>query len=166
MTEIQTFKISPGPGAVVAEVEGIRVSFLTCFEIYFPEYVERVASLSPDVVIFPSYQRSEESEVIRKQVMGRALDLEAFILRASYSMGENSLTGGCSMIVNPRGRIILNARQRTGLFTRTINPKEKRPHPQAHGLGIMNSRQITEDFRKPELYRPAGPSVARKDFEK
>ncbi len=158
-TEVETLNVTPGTCPVLVEVNGIRITFATCFEIYFVEYMERLASLAPDLLIFPTYQRSEDSEVIRKQTMGRALDLEAFILRASYSMGKESPTGGSSMVVTPKGKILFDAGQDTGFFTCAIDPAEKRLRPTAHGLTKARSREIVEEFRKPQLYRPAGPDA-------
>ncbi len=152
-TEIDTMKLVPGKKPVFLDILGAKTTFAVCFELYFPEYFERLAAECPDIILCPSYQRSEESEILLKQAMGRALDSEAFIIRSSYSMGPDSKNGGTSYVVNPSGEILLNAGQQTGIFITDINPNEKRMRPLAHGLGKMSSREIVEKFRKPAIYR-------------
>lgn len=142
-----------GTKPVFVETLGAKLTFAVCFELYFPEFFERLAMGYPDIILCPSYQRSEDSEIIIKQAMGRALDTGAFLVRPSYSMGSHSQKGGNSYIVSPHGDIILNANQDTGFFSAEINPGEKRIRPLAHGLEKMPSREIVEKFRIPGLYR-------------
>jgi len=161
-SERDMLKLVPGQEATVLEWQGLRIGFLTCFDIYFAEFAERLAALKPDLVVFPSFQRAEPGEVLTRQAVGRALDLEAYIVRASYSMGSGETRGGHSLIAAPDGRIVLEAGQQTGLFICDIDPREKRLRPQAYGLPALPSRQIVEANRRPWLYRPAGSSVGTK----
>ncbi|MBO9607047.1 MAG: carbon-nitrogen hydrolase family protein, partial [Paenibacillaceae bacterium] len=87
------------------EVEGVKVVFATCFELYFAEYFARLAALKPDLIVVPTYQRSENSELLQLQASARAMDSGAFLLRCAYSMGVMSQTGGMSMLVHPRGNV-------------------------------------------------------------
>lgn len=151
--EISSMNLIPGTHPVFVKFQGCKITFAVCFELYFPEYFETLASVFPDIIICPSYQRSENSGILLKQAAGRALDSEAFIIRASYSMGKDSLTGGMSYVINPSGDVLLNAGQETGLFTVKVNPAEKRLRPLAYGLDKISSRHIVETFRIPSLYR-------------
>lgn len=151
-----------GEESVIAEWNGIRLGFLTCFDLYFPEFAERLAAMSPDIVIVPAYQRSENSAAIVRQAAGRALDMEAFLVRCSYSMGSQSALGGHSLVADPTGKILTDAGQASGFFGVSLDPRTKRLRPASHGLGEMSSRQITEGRRRPHLYRPAGPGVGLK----
>ncbi|MBN2853507.1 MAG: hypothetical protein JXQ23_12295, partial [Clostridia bacterium] len=151
--------LKEGNEAIIIEVDKVRYSFATCFELYFSEYFEYLASLTPDIILVPSYQRSEDSRVLEIQVNQRALDCECFIIRASYSMGEESQKGGFSQISSPEGMAILKAEQKTGLFVTDLNPVQKRLRPLAHGLAKLSSREIIESFRRPELYRQGGHLV-------
>jgi len=152
-TEIDAMGLIPGDKPVYTEIQGAKISFAICFELYFPEFFERLSSEYPDIILCPSYQRSEDSEILVKQAMGRALDAGAFLVRPSYSMGENSKTGAMSYVINPYGEVLMNAEQKIGFFSVDIDPKEKRMRPLAHGLGKMPSREIVEKFRIPSLYR-------------
>lgn len=157
--EISPMGLVPGTQFKTFEFMGIRIAFAVCFELYFPGLFETLSKENPDMIISPSYQRSEDSQVLLKQAMGRALDSGAWLLRSSYSMGSASRSGGTSYVVNPNGEVLLNAHQRTGAFYIEFNPSEKRMRPLAHGLNKISSREIIERFRRPELYRQAGPST-------
>jgi len=156
-TEIDAMKLVPGEKPVFLDILGAKITFAVCFELYFPEFFERLSAVYPDIILCPSYQRSEASEILLKQAMGRALDSEAFLVRASYSMGEDSKNGGTSYVISPSGDILLNAGQKTGIFTVDIKPENKRMRPLAHGLRKMPSREIVENFRIPFLYRQNTP---------
>lgn len=158
--------ITAGNKPVICQLEDVRITFATCFEIYFAEYFERLAAMRPDLLLFPSYQRSEASEIIRLQIKARALDLEAFVMRASYSMGPDSCTGGCSMVADPRGRVLLDAGNESGLFVCEIAPEQKRIRPTAHGLAEDTSRNIVEHNRRPVLYRPTIAALSNRDRDR
>ncbi|MBN2883853.1 MAG: hypothetical protein JXN10_10010, partial [Clostridia bacterium] len=162
--EVYPMGLTPGKELKTFDFMGIRISFAVCFELYFPDFFETISLGNPDIIISPSYQRSESSEVLLKQAMGRALDSGAWVLRSSYSMGSDSKSGGTSYAVSPDGEIFLNAHQKTGLFYLEFNPKEKRMRPLAHGLEKISSREIIEKFRKPELYRQTGPMTRPADI--
>jgi glycerophosphoryl diester phosphodiesterase len=152
-TELDAMGLVPGNKPVFVEIEGAVITFAVCFELYFPEFFETLALGKPDIILAPSYQRSENSDILIKQAMGRALDSEVYLIRTSYSMGADSDTGGSSYVVTPYGEVLLNAGQDIGFFTVDIDPKQKRFRPLAHGLGKMPSREIIERFRIPSLYR-------------
>ena len=152
-TEIDVMKLVPGEKPVFLDILGAKTTFAVCFELYFPEFFERLSSEYPDIILCPSYQRSEDCEILLKQAMGRALDSEAFLVRSSYSMGADSKNGGTSYVISPSGDILLNAGQETGIFTVDIKFENKRMRPLAHGLEKMSSRDIVEKFRIPLLYR-------------
>lgn len=152
-TEIDPMGLTAGKEPLFVDFKGVKITFAICFELYFPDFFEALAAQSPDIILCPSYQRSENSEILIKQAMGRALDSEAFVIRSSYSMGKESKNGGTSYAVSPSGEIILNMKQETGISVIEIDPHEKRMRPLAHGLGRMRSREIVEKFRIPSIYR-------------
>lgn len=157
--EISPMGLTPGEELKIFEFMGIRITFAVCFELYFPGLFETISMQRPDIIISPSYQRSEDSEVLLKQAMGRALDSGAWLIRSSYSMGQCSKSGGMSYIISPNGEIVFNAIQETGVFHTEFNPVQKRMRPLAHGLEKVSSREIIDKFRRPELYRYSGPAT-------
>lgn len=151
--------ITPGNEVLCVNVDGVNYSFATCFELYFTEFFEAIACKKPDIILAPSYQRSENSQILMTQVNARALDSEAYIIRASYSMGSESQTGGYSQVSSPLGEMLLQAKQEKGLFQVSIDPLKKRHRPLAHGLDKMLSHDIIDQFRRPTLYRHGGSLV-------
>lgn len=151
--ERNTLGLSAGNGTKVVEVDGIHYGFMTCFDIYFSEYAEKLGENFPDIVIHPSYQRSEPAKILRAMAAGRALDLNAYIVRASYSMCIGAITGGHSMVCDPFGCILLDAGQKTGVFYYEIDIGKKRLRPECYGGDITGGREIIEKYRRPELYR-------------
>ncbi len=155
--------ITSGNEVLCVKVDGVTYSFATCFELYFTEFFEAIAYKKPDIILAPSYQRSEHFETLMTQVNARALDSEAYVIRASYSMGIDSQTGGYSQVSSPLGEMLLQAKQEEGVFTIDIDPFKKRLRPLAHGLDKMNSRDIVDQFRRPTLYRHGGSYVRMED---
>mgnify|MGYP003294032632 CR=1 FL=1 len=59
--------VEPGDGACVAELDGLRLGFMTCYDVYFSEQIEYIAQQQPDIVLVPGYQRGERTDIIRAQ---------------------------------------------------------------------------------------------------
>ncbi len=137
----------------VCTVDGIRFGFLTCYDIYFDEFITAMKPLRPDVVLFPSYQRHESEAVITQQCSHAAHQLNCFVVRASYAMGLESLTGANTLIAAPDGTILHNLGQQPGNLDLAIRPQLKRCLPDNAGLRWF-------DYRSPRAYLPAGPAVS------
>lgn len=146
------------PPAIVV-VDGIRLAFLTCYDCYFNEYIAHIAYRKPDIVLVSSHQRSERADILEMQVKNIAFNTNAFVLRASVSMGEGK-DGGCSMVADPGGHILANSGQRTGMLSCEIGD----PHRKYYrsncfgGKQILNDRFI-EQGRTPRAYRTCGSPV-------
>jgi predicted amidohydrolase len=77
--------LSPGTEPKVIEHAGVRLGYATCFDIYFSEHFEALAALHADIVLCPSYQRSESTHRIRIMAQARALDTGAYLARHTHS---------------------------------------------------------------------------------
>ena len=73
----------------IIEVDGIRFGFLICYDTYFSEYVSHIAHCHPDVVLVSSFQRAERKDILRMQNQHLAFNCNAYVLRASVSMGPD-----------------------------------------------------------------------------
>ena len=116
--------VKPGDGACVCEVDNIRFGFMTCYDVYFNEQIEYIASQKPDIILIPGYQRQERTDIIEAQAKLTAFRCNSFIARASYSMGDDT-RGGNSMIVAPDGTILKNLGKSIGSATVTVDETEK-----------------------------------------
>ena len=143
----------------VLELEGLRFAFLTCYDFYFYENFARIARENVDVIIGCSLQRTDTHEAL--SIINRFLcyNTNAYLIRASVSLGAESPLCGCSMVVSPKGEELLNLKSRVGLGICEIDPRQKYRKPAGH-LGKMKSHyEYIEEGRRPWLYRNGGASV-------
>ncbi len=143
----------------VLELEGLRFGFLTCYDFYFYENFAKIARENVDIIIGCSLQRTDRHEapsIINKFL---SYNTNAHLIRASVSLSEDSEVCGCSMVVSPDGRTLLNMESRVGLGICEIDPLKKYYKPAGH-MGRMKSHyEYIEEGRRPWLYRNGGASV-------
>ena len=148
----------------IVEVDGIRFGFLICYDTYFSEYVSHIAHRRPDVVLVSSFQRAERQEIIRMQNRHLAFNCNAFVLRASVSMGENSGCGGNSMAVSPEGDILGEFGNRCGTFCcEAGDVKRKFMRSNSFGGALIPNDRFIEQARATWAYRPCGSMTVEGD---
>ena len=149
----------------VLEIEGIRFGFLTCYDFYFYESYARLAREGVDIIIGCSLQRTDTREALTIINRHLAYHTNAYLVRASVSLGEESPVCGGSTVITPRGEVLLDMESRVGVETTVIDPTVKYEKPAGHG-GVMRAHyEYLEEGRRPWLYRNAGPSVVRFEDE-
>ena len=143
----------------ILEIEGLRFAFLTCYDFYFYENFPKIALENVDIIIGCSLQRTDTHEALSIINKFLCYQTNAYLIRASVSLGENSAVCGCSMVVSPRGEEILNLKSQAGIGVCEINPKEKYYKAAGH-LGAMKAHyEYIEEGRGPWLYRNGGASI-------
>ena len=147
----------------VIELDGIRYAFLTCYDFYFYEGYAKLARAKPDIIIGCSQQRSDPHDVSEMMTKFAAYNTNAYVVRASVCMNENGTIGGASMVVSPRGEVLMNLRSQVGMDTVEIDPKKKFYKPGGFGNPDMAHYEYIEKGRRPWKYRPAGPAIVRHD---
>ncbi len=154
LTEVERdeLELSPGHGATVGAHKGLRIGFATCFDQYFPEHFEVLAAQRVDLILCPSYQRSETAARIRLIGQARALDAGAYVARSSYSMGRQDV-GGRSLIASPEGELLGDAGPAPGLLRVELDPRRKFIKPASHGRAPVEHRALIEAHRRPYTYR-------------
>ena len=143
----------------VLEIEGMRVAFLTCYDFYFYEMFANIARQNVDVIIGCSHQRSDTHQVLEFITQNLAYNTNAYVVRASVSMGEDSPLGGCSMVVAPNGDILANLKSRIGIATAEIDPKVKFYKPAGFNNPPSAHYEYIEKGRRPWKYRPGGSAI-------
>lgn len=143
----------------ILETEGLRFAFLTCYDFYFYEYFARLAKENVDIIIGCSLQRTDRHDAL--SIMNRFLcyHTNAYLIRSSVSLGEESPFCGCSMVVSPKGEMLLNMENRVGLGVCEIDPKNKYYKPAGYQGKMKSHCEYMEEGRRPWLYRNAGASV-------
>ena len=143
----------------VLTLEGVRFGFLTCYDFYFYEAFSRLSRERVDVIIGCSLQRTDTHEALSILCRHLAYETNAYLLRSSVSLGEDSPVGGCSMAVSPFGEEIFNRKNRVGIEIFDFDPHKKYGKPAGHGGAISAHHEYIEEGRRPWLYRNGGPSV-------
>ena len=147
----------------VLTIDGIRYAFLTCYDFYFYEMFPNLARQNIDVIIGCSHQRSDRLEAIELITRFCAYHCNAYVLRSSVSLDENSEIGGGSMVVAPDGKILANLRNKVGMVTVDIDPHSKYYKPAGFGNPPSAHYQYIELGRRPWKYRPAGSFIVPGD---
>ena len=143
----------------VLELEGLRIGFMTCYDFYFYENFARVAKENLDLIIGCSLQRSDTHEALSIINKFLCYNTNAYLIRASVSLGESSEVCGCSMVVSPRGEMLLNMKNSVGLGICEIDPMAKYYKPAGYMGNPKSHYEYIEKGRRPWLYRNGGASV-------
>jgi glycerophosphoryl diester phosphodiesterase/predicted amidohydrolase len=147
----------------VIEIDGVRYGFLTCYDFYFYENFAQIARENVDVIIGCSHQRSDLHSALETMSKFCAYNTNAYVVRASVSMDEHSEIGGASMIVHPRGEVLVNMGSRVGMACAELDPHEKYYKPAGFGNPLAAHYEYIEKGRRPWKYRPAGSAIVEHD---
>ena len=141
------------------EIEGIRFGFMTCYDFYFYESFAPLALKNVDVIIGCSHQRTDTHEAL--SIINRFLcyHTNAYLIRASVSLGEDSGICGCSCVIAPDGEELLNMKSRIGVGSAEIDPTQKYYKAAGFRGALKAHYEYIEDGRRPWLYRNGGASV-------
>ncbi len=145
----------------VLEIEGIRFGFLVCYDFYFYEIFPNMARQNLDVIIGCSHQRSDTHDALALMSQFLAYNTNAYVVRSSVSMGEESPTGGASMVVSPDGKVLCNMKSRVGREIVEIDVTKKYYKPAGFGNPPSAHYEYVEKGRRPWKYRPAGSAIVR-----
>lgn len=148
---------------VIIEAEGLRFAFLTCYDFYFYDIFPNIARYKPDIIIGCSHQRTDMQDSLEMLTRFCAYNCNAYVVRASVSMGVDCEKGGCSMIIAPDGKVLANLHSEIGMATAEFDPHAK--YYKAAGFGNPPSAhwEYLEKGRRPWKYRPAGSAICRYD---
>ena len=144
--------VAYGDGACVCELDGIRFGFLTCYDVYFNEQIEYLASQKPDIILLPGYQRGEATDIIRAQTKMIAFRCNCFVAKSSYSMNSDE-KGGCSMIIAPDGQILKDLGKEVGSISAEIDPAWKHMRTAGFGGGMIRNDDFINDGLRPDIFK-------------
>ena len=147
----------------VIEMEGIRFGFLTCYDFYFYENFANMARQKLDIIIGCSHQRSDTHRALQIMSQFLAYNTNAYVIRSSVSMDENSDIGGASMVVAPDGEVLVNMLSHVGMETVEIDVSKKYYKPAGYGNAPSAHYEYIEKGRRPWKYRPAGSAIVKND---
>jgi len=143
----------------IIEIDGLRYAFLTCYDFYFYEIYSNIARYKVDFVIGCSHQRSDTHEALETMTKFCAYNTNAYVLRASVSMGKDSTLGGSSMVVAPTGKVLANMKSQVGRVCVEIDPADKYYKPAGYGNPPSAHWEYAELGRRPWKYRMGGSGI-------
>lgn len=130
------------------DIDGYRYGFRTCYDFYFYEDTVEMAKKNLDFIIGCSYQRTDTHDAIEILTRHLAYNTNAYVLRASISLGENSEVCGSSMVVAPDGKILANMGNRAGIEIVDINPDKKYYKPSGFNGTLKSHYEYVNEGRK------------------
>lgn len=141
-----------GNGDCTCDLDGIRFGFLTCYDVYFNEQIEYLASQKCDIILIRGYQHGETTDIIRAQTKMIAFRCNCFVAKSSYSMNSDE-KGGCSMIIAPNGKILKDMGKSIGAVSTNIEPKEKHMRTAGFGGGIIRNDDFINNGLRPDIFK-------------
>ncbi|MBQ3046846.1 MAG: hypothetical protein IJD54_02235 [Clostridia bacterium] len=148
----------------VVTIDGVRYGFMTCYDFYMYENFAPLARKGVDVIIGCSHQRSDTHQAL--EIIGRFLsyNTNAYLLRSSVSLGEDSPICGCSMAVAPDGTMLGNLKSKIGILKVDFDPTEKYYKKKGfYGTELVPHYKYIDDGRRPWLYRQGGSAMVAQD---
>ncbi|MEZ5934341.1 MAG: carbon-nitrogen hydrolase family protein [Alphaproteobacteria bacterium] len=143
--DIDRRAFSPGDGPpTLAEVDGIKLGILICYDVEFPENTRLLALEGADLVLVPTALMAPYDFIARSLVPARAYENQVFMAYANRIGSERELTYlGQSCIVSPDGADLARAGRDDELITADLEFSR-----------LQGSRRINTYLadRRPELY--------------
>ena len=134
-----------------------RVAIPICYDIYFPELFAALALREPDLIFFPSLQRSDHEPASEALLKARAMDTKAYIARASYGRRADlpwkaGHMFGQSAIVHPDGTLLANAGHYEGIALAHIEVPFSWQRQRCGGYPAEPVRHFLREDRRPDVY--------------
>lgn len=147
----------------VIEIEGIRFGFMTCYDFYMYESFASLARENIDIIIGCSHQRTDTHNAL--DIIGRFLsyNTNAYLIRSAVTLGEDSEICGCSMVVSPKGEMLLDMKSHEGIGSCEIDPHQKYYKPAGFKGKEKSHYEYINEGRRSWLCRPGGSMTVPND---
>ncbi len=100
----------------VAELLGLRMALLICYDVEFPETVRAAALRGAQVVLVPTALAAGYENVARVLVPARALENSLIVAYSNHVGVEDGLElAGASVVAGPDGNLLVDAGSASGL---------------------------------------------------
>lgn len=117
--------LQPGQAPLAMDLPWGNTALAICYDLRFPELFRRYAVEGAKMIILPAEWPLERIEHWRALLVARAIENQCFIVacNAAGKTGE-TVFGGHSMIVDPWGKIVIEAGESPNLLTAEIELDE------------------------------------------
>ncbi|WP_455646070.1 carbon-nitrogen hydrolase family protein [Methanosphaera sp.] len=106
--------LTPGNSVTTINTDLARISIAICYDIRFPELWTLMSKNKTDIILLPgAFNKTTGPLHWETLIRARAIDTQSYVLATSPSQVENPyyIAWGHSMIVDPWGKIVANARE-------------------------------------------------------
>ena len=143
--EVDTRTFTPGDGGFgVADLDGVRVGILICYDVEFPEAVRALALAGADLVAVPTALMKPYEVVARTVVPARAYENQVYVAYANRCGSEDPLAYcGESCVIGPDGADLARAGSGEELLLADIDTAR---------LAVSRATNTHLGDRRPELY--------------
>ncbi|MFT5087756.1 MAG: putative amidohydrolase [Candidatus Latescibacterota bacterium] len=157
LAEREMLGVVGGNSIDVFDTEYGRVALPICYDLYFPEFFAALALRQPDILFFPSLQRSDHEPASETLLKARAMDTKSYIARASYGCRTNlpwkaGQMFGQSAIVHPDGTLLASAGHYEGIALAHIEVPFSWQRQRCGGYAAEPVRQFLAEDRRPDIY--------------
>lgn len=157
LAEREQLGVIGGDHIEIFETQYGRIALPICYDIYFPEFFTALARHKPDILFFPSLQRSDHEPASEALLKTRAMDSKAYIARASYGRTAElpwkaGQMFGQSAIVHPDGTLLANAGHYEGFALAHIEVPFIWQRQRCGGYDAEPVRDFLDEDRRPEIY--------------
>ncbi len=114
----------PGDALIIAELEGLNIGILICYDVEFPEAVRALIYAGADLIAVPTALMEDYCRVAEHVVPTRAYESEIYVAYVNRCGSEgDTIYCGRSCLVGPDGRDILRAGVSEELLIADIDKK-------------------------------------------
>lgn len=142
--ELDRAAFSPGEDLVTAEVDGVKVGVLLCYDIEFPEPARRLALGGAQLIAVPTALMAPAVWVAETLVPARAAENQIFVAYANRVGSEGELTYvGRSVVAGPEGALAIGSAEDEALIHADID---------LDAIARARRKYSYLDERRPALY--------------
>ena len=134
----------PGDSLIIAQLEGLNIGILICYDVEFPEAVRALVSAGADLIAVPTALMEDYCRIAEKVVPARAYESVIYVAYVNRCGSEGDIIYcGRSCLVGPDGRDVLRAGLTEELLIAAI-----------HKEAIVEARETNPVLRdlRPNLY--------------
>ena len=100
----------PGDSLIIAQLEGLNIGILICYDVEFPEAVRTLVSAGADLIAVPTALMEDYCRIAEKVVPARAYESVIYVAYVNRCGSEGDIIYcGRSCLVGPDGRDVLRA---------------------------------------------------------
>ena len=157
LAEREQLCVTAGDEIKIFATEHGRIATPICYDVYFPEFFSALTRLKPDILFFPSLQRSDHELASDALLRARAMDTRAYIVRSSYGRQADlpwkaGMMFGQSAIVHPDGTILANAGHYEGFSMAQIQVPFTWQRQRCGGYPAAPVGEFLDADRRPQVY--------------